>query len=274
MKTFSAFADEISSELDEQIAALKENGVENIEFRGVWKKNVLTLSEDEIRKVKRAADSNGLGFSAIGSPIGKFPLDGDFNEELERVKRALDYAAIIGAPYVRMFSYFIPGDDDPGSHRSQVIDRIGQLLAEAEKTDIVLAHENEKGIYGDSADRCLDLYETFDTPSFTGIFDFSNYVQYGHHPYEECWTKLKQYISYFHVKDSRLSDQKVVPAGEGDGDVEQIFADAFADGFSGYLTLEPHLKPDEGYGSTRPELFKSAADALKRVLESLGVNTV
>jgi len=274
MNKLSALADEISSDLDEQIAVLGANGVDNLALRGVWDKGVLDLNEDEIKDIKRRTSDSGIGVSSVGSPLGKFPLDGDFGEQLDGLLRALDYAAILGAPYVRMFSFHIPKGDDPAQHRSQVMDWLGQFVAEAEKTDIMICHENEKGIYGDTGDRCLDIHQTIRSPSFGGIFDFANYVQCDQRPYTDCWVKLKDYITYFHIKDAKLDSHKVVPLGQGDGDAEQVLREAYAAGFDGYLVIEHHLKAEDTiYGSTRPELFATAAAALKDVIESATGNT-
>ena len=146
----SAFADEIGDALEQQLAVLAANDVGNIELRGVWGKGVLELSAAEVRRVKDAARQAGVGFSAVGSPIGKFPVAGDFGEERERMRRALEYAAVLEAPFVRIFSYFIPAGDDAAAYRSQVLDWLGALAELAEPTGIVLAHENERGIYGDT----------------------------------------------------------------------------------------------------------------------------
>jgi 3-dehydroshikimate dehydratase len=272
MLKISAFADEISDDLDMQIHTLKENKVEFIELRGVWGKNVLALTETEVREVKQRAAQNGIGFSAVGSPLGKFPLNGDFSEQLEGLKRALEYAAILEAPYIRIFSFFIQHGEDPARYRSQVLDWLGQMIAQAEKTGIILAHENEKDIYGDTGDRCLDLYSTLRSPAFTGIFDFANFVQCDQQPYEDCWIKLRPYISYFHIKDAMRETGKVVPPGQGDGNLERILAEAFSNGFDNFLTLEPHLSVAEAsYGRTTPELFHTAAQGLKNILERVGV---
>lgn len=266
----SAFADEIGDDLDVQIQNLKANGVGYIELRGVWGKNVMALSEAEVREIRQRADDNGIGFSAIGSPLGKFPLNGDVRDQIEGVKRAAHYAQLLGAPYIRMFSFFIPDGQDPAQYRTQIIDWLGQMIAEAEKTSIILAHENEKGIYGDTGDRCLDLYTTLKSPNFTAIFDFANFVQCNQRPYQDCWLKIRPFITYFHIKDALLASGKVVPAGQGDGDVKKILAEAFAAGYDNFLTLEPHLSVAEAsYGRTTPELFKTAADALKGILNKV-----
>jgi 3-dehydroshikimate dehydratase len=272
MVKISAFADEISEDLETQIQNLNANGVGYIELRGVWGKNVMALSETEVREVKRRASENGIGFSAVGSPLGKFPIDGDFEMQMEGLKKALEIAQILEAPYIRMFSFFMPEDEDPAKYRTQVIDWLGQMIVEAERTPVVLAHENEKGIYGDTGARCLDLYTSLQSPAFTGIFDFANFVQCKQHPYADCWLRLRPYITYFHIKDALYGTGQVVPAGQGDGDVAKILSEAFGAGYNNFLTLEPHLSVAEAsYGRTTPELFHTAADALKSILEK--VNT-
>lgn len=271
MNRISAFADEISDDLDVQIATLLANGVGNIELRGVWGKNVLDLTVAEIKEVKQQAADAGLGFSALGSPIGKFPQDGDFNQQLEALKKALDYALILEAPFIRIFSFYIPNGQDPAAYRSQVLAWLSRLAQEAEKTSVILAHENEKDIYGDTGERCLDIYTTLRSRSFTGIFDFANFVQCRQRPYADCWLKLKPYITYFHIKDAIMGSGQVVPAGMGDGDVEKILHEAFREGYDNFLTLEPHLSLAEAsYGKTSPELFELASRKLREMLERIG----
>ena len=266
----SAFADEISDDFMEQCKHLKENDVSFIELRGVWGKNVLELTTAEIKDIKSRADDHGLGFSAIGSPLGKFPLDGNFNDQIESLHWAIEYAHILKAPYIRMFSFFIPSQDDAAIHRNQVIDWLGKMIDITEPSGIVLAHENEKEIYGDTAARCLDLLQSFPSPAFTAIFDFANFVQVNERPYEDCWPLLKPFVTYFHVKDALLASGNVVPAGEGDGDVEKILQEAFAAGFDNFLTLEPHLSiAAANYGKTTPDLFATAVKALEKILQTI-----
>ena len=80
------------------------------------------------------------------------------------------------------------------------------------------------------------------------------------------WPRLKPYTVHIHVKDAKLDGGKIVPAGEGDGDIPAILKDAYASGYRGFLTLEPHLSVAGRFsGFTGPKLFKVAADALKKV---------
>ena len=268
MNLISAFADEIDDDLDEQIRVLQRHRVDNIELRGVWGKNVLALSADEVREVKRRATDHGIGFSAVGSPLGKFPLTGDFQEQLDGLSRALEFAQILDAPYIRMFSFYPPEGEDAAAHRTQVLDWFARMVEAVEPTPTRLAHENERGIYGETGQRVLDLISSIGSPSLTCTFDFSNFVQAGQRTWE-CWLKLKPYLGYFHVKDA-LPDGTVVPAGQGAGEMARILTDAFAGGNACFLTLEPHLKPVPGLPhQSKAKRFGTAASALRELLAGI-----
>ncbi|MFU8780153.1 MAG: sugar phosphate isomerase/epimerase family protein [Kiritimatiellia bacterium] len=274
MNKLSAFADEISQDLTEQIAVLKRNGIDNIELRSVWDKKVLNLTLAEVRQIKQQVQDAGMSFSSVGSPLGKFPLSGNLQEQLDATQKAIEIARILETPYIRIFSFRIPKDEDPAQHRSQIIDWLSAMIKEAEKGGVILAHENENGIYGDTGDRCRDLYETLPSPAFTGIFDFANFVQAGERPYTDCWCKLRKHITYFHIKDARLDDRAVVPPGMGDGDMQKILTEAYADGFDNFLTLEPHLfKANPAIGETSTQRFETATNALKQILSRIPQTT-
>ena len=154
-----------------------------------------------------------------------------------------------------MFSFYIP-EKNFDECRNEVIDRIGQMLDVAETYGITLCHENEKGIYGDMADRCLDLHKNF--PALKAVFDPANFIQCGQDTWAG-WEMLKPYVKYLHIKDA-LADGNVVPAGKGIGQVPRIVKDYFAMGGTA-LTLEPHLKVFDGLAALERGEEKSAVGA-------------
>ena len=268
MNYISAFADEIGDDPREQIKVLESNGVGNIELRGAWGKNVLDFTADETREIASLAADHGIGFSAVGSPLGKAPITDPFETQLAGLERAITCATTIGAPYIRVFSFYLPEGDDPAKHRTEVIDRLSKMAEIAGDSGLALAHENEKRIYGDIASRVLDLHESIDRERFVAAFDFANYLQCGQRPYEDCWTVLRPYVAYFHIKDA--TDGSVRPAGEGDGQIARILTEAFADGYRNFLTLEPHLsQAGEFFGRTTPDLFDTAVAALRKIGEEV-----
>jgi len=269
MFTLSAFADEVAKDLDEQMDVLEREGVKFIELRRVWGKGVLTLTDDEVARVKEESSARGFGFSAIGSPIGKIKIDDDFDAHLKDFRRAIEIAKELSCPNIRLFSYFIPKGEDAADYRDEVMRRMRAKVEIAEAEDIMLLHENESRIYGDVGERCLDILTEVKSDKLEAIFDPANFVQCKEDTLE-CWAKLKDRVKYFHIKDAETSG-KVVPAGVGAGNFVEILTDAVKRGFDGFASLEPHLAhAGSSYGDTGPELFKVAADALKGVIAKAG----
>ena len=231
-----AFADEASGRIDGQIAAMRRNGLDGLEIRGVDGQNIADITLEKAREVRRRLDDAGLSVWSMGSPIGKVPIETDaFAAHLDQLRHVLDLADILGAGNLRMFSFYVP-EGQQEAFRGRVIDWVGQMLAAAEGSGIALCHENEKGIYGDMAGRCADLLATF--PALAGIFDPANFVQCGQDTLEAL-AMLKNRIKYLHIKDA-LADGRVVPSGHGIGHVGEILRDFRAMGGTA-VTVEPHL---------------------------------
>jgi sugar phosphate isomerase/epimerase len=266
--TLTGFADEISPELDEQLDTLAEESISYMELRSVWNTNVLDLTDDELDRVKSAVAERGIGISSIGSPIGKVPVTDPFGPHLERFRRALHVAEAMRAPYVRVFSFFIPEGQEPDRYRVEVLDRMRAMTREAEDAGVTLLHENEKEIYGDVPSRCVDIIAGVDSPALRAAWDAANFVQCGvAHPYDEGYASLRPYIEYVHVKDALSGSDRVVPAGEGDGQLPELISALRASGFDGFFSLEPHLASAGRYsGFSGPELFSKAAGALRELL--------
>ena len=239
-----------------------------MELRSVWNTNVLDLTDDELDRVKSATAERGIGISSIGSPIGKVPVTDPFEPHLERFRRALHAAEALRAPYVRVFSFFIPEGQEPDRYREEVLDRMRALTSEAEDAGVTLLHENEKEIYGDVPSRCVDILAGVDSQALRAAWDAANFVQCGvTHPYDEGYASLRPYIEYVHVKDAHSGSDRVVPAGEGDGQLPETISALRASGFDGFFSLEPHLASAGKYsGFSGPELFGKAAEALKELL--------
>jgi sugar phosphate isomerase/epimerase len=82
---------------------------------------------------------------------------------------------------------------------------------------------------------------------------------------------LKDYVDYVHIKDGLMAEKRVVPAGQGDGEVRELLRELVARGYDGFLSLEPHLKSAGTFsGFSGPELFGVAVKALREVLREIG----
>lgn len=273
MITFSAFADEIGEDLDLQMDACAANGVRCIDVRGIDGKNVSEMTVAEATEYRRRMDDRGFRVPCIGSPIGKIKVSDPFPPHLDLLAHCCDVARAFGTDRIRIFSFYPSEGMKIADQRDEVMERMRRMVDLAERQDVTLMHENEAAIYGAVPDGVKDLFATLDSDRFKGIFDPANFVTEKVRPYDEAWADgLAELTDWFHIKDKTVGASVCVPAGQGDGQIPQIFADAARRGFSGTMTLEPHLAAAGQFaGHTGPELFASAADALKRACDDAGL---
>jgi sugar phosphate isomerase/epimerase len=273
----SGFADEIDSDVDKQIGLLKELGISNVEFRSGYGINVADYSIEQAIKLQEKFHSNGIKISAIGSPIGKIGILDDMDNCLKRLGHVAELAQIFETNYIRMFSFYIPEEKNHGLYRDEVLRRTEQMVKLAASKNLVLLHENEKGIYGDMAERCLDLMKNFYGTNYKCTFDFANFVQCRQDTME-AYEMLEPYIEYIHVKDALFETGEVVPAGMGNGKLREIFEKLDNRGYRGFLSLEPHLADFAGLKDLEPDAkergrsdgevaFNQAYQALMNVLK-------
>ena len=137
-----AFADEASPAIDGQIAAMRRNGLNGLEIRGVDGENVSAISLEKAKEVRRKLDDAGLCTWSIGSPIGKIDIEtGDFAAHLEQLRHTLEVAQVLGAKRLRMFSFYIPVGKDPADYRNRVIDQVGEMLRVGEGSGVLVLEE-------------------------------------------------------------------------------------------------------------------------------------
>lgn len=271
MIRLSAFADEISPNLDEQIAVLLSENISFIDLRSVERINVLDLTDQQVTEIKQKLDDQGIGVAAIGSPIGKVPLASSFAEHLQRFDRALALAHAFGTPYIRLFSFYPSGAaaENAAAFRDEVIRRFQEITARANAANVILLHENEKGIFGDTIDHCVDLLQTIDDPHLRAILDPANFLQCSQVPYPDAYDFLYPWLVYIHVKDVR-ADGVLTPAGDGEGRWPDLLRRLHSDGYDGFLALEPHLSSvGQFQGFSGPDLFRQASQALQSLLRAM-----
>lgn len=277
----SAFADEVSSDFTKQLDYLKSRSIAFIEPRNIDGTGVAALTLDMARQAKKKLDAYQIGVSSIGSPIGKINVEDDFAEHIRLFEHVMDIADIFETKNVRMFSFFYPKDTDVHSHRAAVLARLEILLELAEKRGITLCHENEKAIYGEAPEDCLDLMKHFDG-RLKSVLDMGNFAFCQKDPLKG-YEYLAPYIEYIHIKDA-FYDARIVPAGQGDGKVFEILSayNKYTDK-NVFLTMEPHLTVFDGLNklsnlddikvqnayATPEEAFDTAVDALRGILARL-----
>lgn len=274
----SGFSDEIDDNIDVQFKTLNRIGIEYFEVRGVNGKNISKLSDAELESLKAKMAEYNIKASSIGSPIGKIKITDDFAPHVEEFKRVVYIAKYLGTKYIRVFSFYYPENENPEKYKDEVFARMRKMIEYAKENDVILLHENEKGIYGDIAPRCKEIFENIKSPNLRGIFDPANFVQCGQKVYPDGFDMLSEYIEYMHIKDADINGN-VVPAGYGEGGLRSIINALKAKGYKGFLSLEPHLGSFSGLENlelddkmttlekSSAEKFIIAYEALKKIIE-------
>lgn len=276
---WSGFADEIDPRIDVQVAQMKRFGISYIEMRGVDGENIADCTPEKIREVAQKCQKAGIQISAMGSPLGKIKIHEDMDIHMAKLYGLIEKAKILNTSNIRIFSFYLPEGEEPEMYRDEVLHRLERMTKAAEEADITLLHENEKGIYGDTPERCLDLLESIGSEHLWSTFDPANFVQCGCEPYPHAYELLKQYVRYVHIKDAN-ADGMVVPAGQGIGHVPEFLKRLWNDGYEGFLSLEPHLGDfvgfaalEEGEAQKKPQsgadTFEVAVNALHEILKGV-----
>ena len=277
MIRLSAFADEADSTLSGQIEALRRNGVGYVELRGINGTGIAKITEEDAREYKKQLDEGGIAVWSIGSPIGKIKITDDLDAHMELLRHICRLANVFDTDKVRMFSFY-----EAYNKEELVFSTLKRMVAIADEYGVKLYHENEKEIYGDTAERVLRIIENVKGLGF--IYDPANFIESGEHP-SVTLDPLFSHMGYFHIKDAMWEGKAIVPAGHGDGEIPRLVS--MIGDKDTVLSVEPHLMVFEGYSefdstkmqnkyvfASNGEAFDAAITAIKSVITSCGYNEV
>lgn len=270
----SGFADEIDPDPVVQLAVLQALGAAHVEVRAAWDTNVLDLTDDQLTRLSGLISQRGMAVSAIASPVGKVDASAPLDDEVARLATAIRVAHRLGSRYIRIFSFYRREGVAAAQVRDAVLMRMRAFADLAHKEGVVLLHENEKGIYGDTPERALDIIESVGSDALRVAWDSANFVQVGVKPFTEGYAMLRPHLEYLHIKDAIADTGEVVPVGAGDGELLETFTALRDDGYSGFMSLEPHLGSLNAYGAfSGPASFGEAARAFRDLTTKIGMVT-
>lgn len=232
----SAFADETSRYLNDQIRALNRNDVPFVELRSIDGLGVDKFTLEQAKYFRDKFNDNGIAVWSAGSPIGKVDINTNFDEYLDFVKHVCEVTKVLGAERIRMFSFF-----NAYNEPNKVFDYLNKIVEVGNQFELMMCHENEKDVYGDVVSRILEIKAN--VPGLKYIYDPANFIQCGQ-DVDESINTLVDTTEYFHIKDVVKETGELVPAGYGSGKLSEIVSRIKEDKV---LTLEPHLGLFKGY---------------------------
>jgi sugar phosphate isomerase/epimerase len=255
---FAAITDEFSPDLRTALTAMKEIGMTGAELRSIHGKNILDLSNDELKSARDTVAELGFKVPSISSPLLKcvFPGGPDVDERFARdvfgskhtfgdqprlTEHAFEVAKFFGAPIVRVFSYW--RTVKPELCLQAVVKALGDLAALGEREGIIIGLENEHACNIATGSEVSQLLDFLPNPALQVVWDPANALVAGEDPFPGGYSLIpKSRIAHVHAKDCHMVGHQPVwgPLGTRTLRWKEQIAALLADGYAGWVSLETH----------------------------------
>ncbi|MBS1706155.1 MAG: sugar phosphate isomerase/epimerase [Armatimonadetes bacterium] len=261
------FADECSAVYAEQVDFVRKNHLDGIDLRTVNGRNVVDVTAEDIDEIRRS----GVHIQCIGSPVNKVNVvDRGHASEIDKLVRSIDLACAVDCSRIRIFTPEVPPEMDREEAWAIVMEWMQPMVDLAKERSLILLIENDSHFYGAHPVQAARFFDHFGCDNVKAAFDFANTVMIGYRPFPDWFPWILPHTDTIHIKDAVEAEHRVVPAGEGDGQVRQTLAFLRDQGWSGTLTIEPHLQvagPFSGFSGV--DLSELAVNKLRAILDTL-----
>jgi L-ribulose-5-phosphate 3-epimerase len=263
-----------------------EFGLEWIELRGMWNKNLLNLDANEIAEARRILEKYKLRVTDIASPLFKvdwpgapkskfspkgaqFNADFTFGQQREVFDRSMALAKAFQTDRVRCFDFWRLEDQAP--FRAGMNERLLTDALLAGKQGVTLLLENEPACNTATAVEAAKVLEAVKTEYLLLNWDPGNAASRGEIPYPDGYALLpKERIGHCHCKDVTKKadgkDYEWAAMGRGLIDWRGQFAALKHDGYKLGVSLETHWR---GAGTPEESTRQSWA-GMKDALQNAG----
>jgi L-ribulose-5-phosphate 3-epimerase len=259
-----AITDEFSLDIEVALDAMSKLGMTIVELRLIGNRNIIDLSDEEIRRIREQVEARGMRVLSIASPVLKCvlpdapPLDERFQQDVfgsaytiadqpRLAQRAMEIAELTGAKFIRVFSYW--RTTAPEQCHDKIITALRGLADKAGARGLIIGLENEHACNvatGAEAGRILDA---LDHPALKSIWDPANAFMLGERPFPDGYSKLPATrVAHVHAKDCVMDGHTATwgPLGEMDVDWRGQIAALKRDGYAGAISLETHWRGPDG----------------------------
>jgi sugar phosphate isomerase/epimerase len=255
--------DEISQDFGHACeVASKEFGMDWIELRGMWNKNLLKLDANEIAEARRILEKYKLRVTDIASPLFKvdwpgapkskfspkhdqFNADFTFDQQPEVLERSIELAKAFQTDRVRLFDFWRLDDQTP--YRDAINNQLRAAAIAATREKIILLLENEMACNTATAAESAKVLAAVRAENFMLNWDPGNAAAAGERPFPDGYQLLpKERIGHCHCKDvTKKSDGKGydwAAIGRGIIDWKGQFAALKRGGYTYAVSLETHWR--------------------------------
>ncbi|MGB1842764.1 MAG: sugar phosphate isomerase/epimerase family protein [Thalassobaculaceae bacterium] len=274
----TGFADEVSSNIEDQIRVTKELGWNAIEARSIGESNIHDISDADFENVCKVLLDNGIHINCFGSTIANWSkkISDPFEISLQEVERTISRMHRLNVKLVRIMSYArCPGSEQYAEERFRRLKVICDKFLDAGITPL---HENCMNYGGMSWMHTLELINNisglrlvFDTGNPVISKDYSK-TEDRKQDSLEFFKKIHEHVEHIHIKDAFLDGDKecFVFPGEGDAKIVDILKELKHMNYNGGISIEPHMAsvfhdPDAGDASFE-ESYKIYIEYGKRLM--------
>lgn len=284
MYYFSGIGDEAANNIDDQIRAIKALGWEHLEARGVEvtgfpKGNIHDIPDKAFDILVEKVNAAGIKINCFGSAVANWgkKIDEPFDSSLAEARRCIPRMKRLGTKFVRIMSFAVrPEEDQMAQERFRRLREVTKMFLDA---GIQPVHENCMNYGGMGWPFTLELLEN--VPGLKLVFDTANPVFNDDRSKPKPWKKqdpwefyqhVKEHVVHVHVKDARWNNAKndadYTMPGEGDGRVRPILLDLIKSGYSGAISIEPHVAVvfhDANVQASPEQMFNSFVEYGRRL---------
>ena len=254
----AAITDEFSPDLGVALDAMAPIGMTGAELRVVWGKNIMDLSDDELRRATELIHARDMHVMGISSPLLKcvLPGGGDVDSRFQQdsfgarwtiddqarlADRALQICAITGARLVRVFSYW--RTVDPERCFEPICQAVRGLADQFKAHGVICGIENEHACNIGTAREANRVLDAVEHSHLKLVWDPANMLVAGEDPYPGGYEILpKDRIAHVHAKDCAMEGHKPVwgPLGTRHIDWKGQIDALLRDDYQGAVSLETH----------------------------------
>jgi len=277
--------DEISQDFGHACeVAATEFGMDWIELRGMWNKNILKLDAKEVEESRRILEKNKLRVTDIASPLFKvdwkgaplskfspkrdqFNADFTFEQQDEVLERSIELAKAFNTDRVRCFDFWRLDDQAP--YRDAMNEKLLAAANTAGKKGVILVLENEPSCNTATGAEAAKVLNAVKSPYLWLNWDPGNASELGEKPYPDGYDLLpKDRIGHCHCKDStKKPNGKYDWVAMGRGGIDWVgqFKALKRDGYVYAVSLETHWR-----GGTPEESTRQSWAGMKKELQEAG----
>jgi sugar phosphate isomerase/epimerase len=223
----AVITDEISQDFDRAcFVASREFGMQWVEVRGLWNKNLMNLTSAEMGEANGILNKYQLRVTDIGSPLFKvdwpdapaskyspkrdqFNANFGYKQQPEVIDKCIQVAKAFQTDRVRGFDFWRLENQAP--YREAINAKLQDAAAQLGKHGIIFLLENEFECNTATGAEAAKTLAAIAAPNFMLNWDPGNAAARGETPYPNGWELLPQRrIGHCHCKDIEMKR-----AGEG-----------------------------------------------------------